>query len=45
MMLRWLRRREDPRRLAQVSRAHGAEAYGEARQRDRDVVLPDNLYL
>ncbi len=46
MMLQWLRRRRDARRLAQVDsealvRDHGAEAYGEARRRERDVVLPD----
>jgi hypothetical protein len=41
MMLRWLRRRE-AHRLAQADaeapiRDHGAEAYREARQRERDV--------
>jgi hypothetical protein len=46
-MLRWLRRRQEARRLAQADaealmiRDHGAEAYGEARQRERDVILPD----
>jgi len=45
-MLRWIHRRQDARRLAQADaeasflRDHGAEAYGEARQRERDVVLP-----
>jgi hypothetical protein len=46
MMLRWFRRRQDARRLAQADaealiRDHGAESYGEARERERDVVLPD----
>ncbi len=45
-MLRWLRRLEEVRRLAQADaealvRDHGAEAYVEARRRERDVVLPD----
>ncbi len=45
-MLRWLRRRQFARRLAQADaealvRDHGAEAYEEARRRERDVVLPD----
>ena len=45
-MLQWLRRRQEARRLAQVDaealiRDHGGEAYGEARQRERDVILPD----
>ena len=45
-MLQWLRRRRQAERLAQADAAasirdHGAEAYGEARQRERDVVLPD----
>ncbi len=46
-MLRWLRRCEDARRLAKADaealsiRDHGAEAYGEARRREHDVVLPD----
>ncbi len=45
-MLSWLRRRHHVERLAQADaealiRDHGAEAYGEARQRERDVVLPD----
>ena len=40
MMLRWLRRRQDARRLAQLDaealiRDHGAEAYREARERER----------
>ena len=46
MMLRWLRRRQEVRRLAQADaealiRDHGAEAYAEARWRERDVVLQD----
>jgi 1-acyl-sn-glycerol-3-phosphate acyltransferase len=47
MMLRWLRRRQDARRLAQADaealiRDHVAEAYREARERERNVViLPD----
>ena len=45
-MLRWHRRRQDACRLPQADaealiRDHGAEAYGEARQRERDVILPD----
>ncbi len=45
-MLSWLRRRRQAERLAQAAaeamiRDHGGEAYGEARQRERDVVLPD----
>ena len=45
-MLQWLRRRQAARRLAQADaealiRDHGAEAYGEARLRERDVILPD----
>jgi hypothetical protein len=45
-MLQWLRRRQAARRLAQADaealiRDHGAEGYGEARQRERDVILPD----
>ena len=44
-MLSWLRRRRQAERLAQADEAlirdHGAEAYGEARQRERDVILPD----
>jgi hypothetical protein len=45
-MLQWLRRRQEARRLAQADaealiRDHGAGAYSEARQRQRDVVLPD----
>jgi len=46
MVLQWLRRRQDARRLAQADaealiRDHGAEAHSEARQRERDVILPD----
>jgi hypothetical protein len=47
MMLRWLRRRQEARRLAQADaealiRDYGAAAYREARERERDVViLPD----
>ncbi len=46
MMLRWLRRRRQAAHLAQADaealvRDHGAEAYSEARQRERDVILPD----
>ena len=42
----WLRRRRQAERLAQADAAalirdHGAEAYSEARQRERDVILPD----
>ena len=41
-MLRWLRRRQEARRLAQAdARDHGAETYAEARERERDVILPD----
>ncbi len=52
-MLSWLRnrserveRRRQVQRLAQADaealiRDHGAEAYGEARERERDVILPD----
>jgi hypothetical protein len=45
-MLQRLRRRQDARRVAQADaealiRDHGAEAYREARQCERDVVLPD----
>ena len=45
-MFKWLRRRQQAERLAQADAAalvrdHGAEAYGEARQRERDVVLLD----
>ena len=44
-MLQWFRRRRQAERLAQADaealiRDHGTEAYGEARQRERDVVLP-----
>ena len=46
MILRWLRRRQDARRLAQADaealiRDYGAAAYREARERERDVILPD----
>ena len=46
MMLRWIRRRQDARRLAQLDaealiRDHGAEAYREARERERDVILTE----
>ena len=46
MMLRWLQRRQEARRLAQADaealiRAHGTEAYREARERERDVILTD----
>jgi hypothetical protein len=45
-MPQWLRRRRQAERLAQADaealiRDHGAEAYREARQRERDVILPD----
>ncbi len=45
-MLQWLRRRRQAARLAQsdaeaLIRDHGAEAYSEARHRERDVVLSD----
>jgi len=45
-MLQWLRRRRQAERLAQADaealvRDHGGEAYSEARQRERDVILPD----
>src|SRR5580704_15929702 len=45
-MLQWLRRRQAARRLAQADaealiRDHGAEAYREARERERDVILTD----
>jgi spermidine synthase len=45
-MLRWFRRRQEAHRLAQVDaealiRDHGAEAYREARERERDVILTD----
>jgi len=45
-MLQWLRRRRQAERLAQADaealvRDHGGEAYSEARQRERDVTLPD----
>ncbi len=46
MMLQWVRRRQEARRLAQADaealvRGHGADAYAEARWRERDVILPD----
>jgi hypothetical protein len=45
-MLRWLRRRRQAERLALADaealiRDHGAEAYSEARERERDVILRD----
>ena len=45
-MLSWLRRRHQAARLATADAEalihdHGGEAYGEARQRERDVILPD----
>ncbi len=45
-MLQWLRRRRQAVRLAQADaealvRDHGTEAYREARERERDVILPD----
>ena len=45
-MLQWLRRRRQAERLAQADaevlvRDHGAEAYTEARERERDVILPN----
>jgi len=45
-MLQWLRRRREAHQLAQVDaealvRDHGKRAYREARERERDVVLPD----
>ena len=39
MMLRWLRRRQDARRLVQA--AADVEAYREARERERDVILTE----
>jgi hypothetical protein len=49
-MLRWLRRRQGARRLAQADaealiRDHGASAYREARERERDVILTDGSTL
>ena len=47
MMRHWLRRRQEAYRLALADaearsiRDHGAKAYREARQRERDVILPD----
>jgi hypothetical protein len=50
-MLQWLRHREKARRLVQADaealpplRDHGTEAYGEARQRERDMVLPTGRF-
>ena len=45
-MLQWLRRRREAHQLAQVDaealvRDHGKRAYREARERERDVILPD----
>src|SRR5271166_5336853 len=45
-LLQWLRRRRQTERRAQADaealiRDHGGEAYSEARQRERDVILPD----
>ena len=45
-VLQWLRRRQEAQRLAQsdaeaLIRDHGGEAYGEARQRERDMNLPN----
>ena len=45
-MLQWLRRRQQAEQLAQADaealiRDHGGAAYGEARQREDDVVRPD----
>ena len=45
-MLRWLRRRRQAERLALADAEalihnHRAEAYSEARERERDVILPD----
>ena len=44
--MQWLLRRRQAERLAQADaevliRDHGAEAHGEARQRERNVTLPD----
>jgi hypothetical protein len=46
MILRWFRRRQEADRFAEADaealiRDHGTEAYGQARQRERDVILPD----
>jgi hypothetical protein len=46
MMLRWLRHRQEAHRLAQADaealiRDHPADAYREARERERDVILRD----
>ena len=48
-MLRWLRRRQQAERLVKADaealvRDHGAEAYGEARQRERDTVPDDSRW-
>ncbi len=52
-MIRWLRLRQEARPLAQADaealiRDHGAEAYREARERERDVIqkesTPCNLF-
>ena len=45
-MLQWFRRRRQAEQLAQADaealiRDHGKRAYREARERERDVVLPD----
>ncbi len=45
-MLRWFRQRQKAHWLAQADaealiRDHGGGAYSEARQRERDVILPD----
>ncbi len=45
-MLRWLRRRRQAERLEQADaevliKDHGVEAYVEAWERERDVILPD----
>ena len=45
-MLQWLQRRRQAEGLAKADaealiRDHGAQAYGEARKRERDVILPD----
>ena len=46
MILQWLQHRRQATRLAHADaealvRDHGSEAYREARQRERDVILPD----
>ena len=45
-MLRWFRRHQEAHRLAQADaealiRDHGAAAYREARERERDMILKD----